>query len=138
MSKRAVIGITALSLLVTSCAQYAKESDLDCIKIGMKKEKAMDGMSSRGYMRGSLLNKYGDVIEVREYEVQRDKDAGFYIAAGILTICTFGILLPIFLAPGHVDTYWLYFSNNKLIQWGKAGDWKEAERIIWDININKV
>lgn len=136
--KKIVLGICTCSFLVTSCAQYAKEADLDCIKIGMKKEKAMDGMSARGYMRGSLLNKYGDVIEVREYQVEKRNNAGYFVAAGILTICSFGILLPLFFISPPPDTYWLYFSNDKLVQWGKAGDWKEAERIVWDININKV
>lgn len=137
MFKKTLLGLTTLTFLTTSCAHYAKESDLDAIKIGMKKEKAMDGMSSRGYMRGSVLNKWGDIIEVREYQVERPPEPAFYIAGAILTVCTFGIMFPILFAGGTVDTYWMYFANDKLIQWGKAGDWKEAERIIWDININK-
>lgn len=136
--KKIVLGVCMISFLLTSCSRYAKESDLDCIKIGMKKEKVMDGITQRGVMRGSLYNKYGDVIEVREYQISKNKDASFYVPIAIATLCTFGIAAPLFFIELPPDTYWMYFCNDKLIQWGKAGDWKEAERIVWDININKV
>jgi hypothetical protein len=58
--------------------------------------------------RGSMTNKYGQVVEIWEYGLYKQVDA-FH---------------------GRYTYYWLYFHDNKLVQWGEAGDWqKEADRI---------
>jgi len=63
--------------------------------------------------RGSIRNKYGQVIEVWEYEKQKRDTRRGNIYTG--------------LAP---TMYWLYFYDGRLVQWGEAGDWKaEADRI---------
>jgi hypothetical protein len=54
--------------------------------------------------RGAIRNKHGQVIEVWEYILDRggEKDG----------------------------VYWLYFYDDRLVQWGEAGDWaREADRI---------
>jgi hypothetical protein len=78
----------------------------------MAKEDVMKKMSSRGVARGSITNKYGQIIEVREYEIS--------------------VWRP--WVGTDIDFYWLYFFEGKLAQWGKAGDWDEAQKIIYEIN----
>lgn len=116
MLKRSIMCFCTFSFLLTSCTRYASEEDFDFIKIGMKKEDVLQEMSSPGVMRGSIINKFGQVIDVREYEVS--------------------VFRP-FIGT-QIDFYWLYFCNDKLVQWGKAGDWAEAQRIVYDINFKKM
>ncbi|NNM43018.1 MAG: hypothetical protein HKM07_01575 [Chlamydiae bacterium] len=70
-------------------------------------------MDTPGVARGSIINKFGQSIEVREYKT---KD---WLATSW---------------QEYERTYWLYFCDGKLVQWGRAGDWAEAKRMIYDIN----
>lgn len=59
--------------------------------------------------RGSIVNKDGQVIEVWEYALYKTNGDAVYRSATL---------------------YWLYFYNDRLVQWGEAGDWqREADRI---------
>jgi hypothetical protein len=99
-----------LSAIATSCCkEWSLEKELDSLSIYMDKKDVMQKMSTRGVARGSIINKYNQTIEVREYLV------GSY-------------------GPQDSDLYWLYFCDGKLVQWGKAGDWAQAQRTIYDIN----
>lgn len=109
----AILAISS-PLLFTSCGRYASEKDFDVISLNMDKQDVIEKMSARGVARGSIINKHGQQIEVREYEVRAFRP---------------------FSEP-RVDYYWLYFCDNKLVQWGKAGDWAEAQRMVYDVNFN--
>lgn len=91
-------------------------------------------MHAKGIARGSILNKYGQIIEVREYEVDKGKDGRRRAGEILATISTCGLAAPIFFTAGEVNTYWLYFCDGMLVQWGRAGDWVEAQKMIYDIN----
>lgn len=135
MKKLLLFGLP-ISLLISlsSCAHYASEKNFDTIELNMDKQTVIKSMSAKGVARGSIINKFGQVIEVREYEVEKDK-SGKRIGAEIaFTVLTFGFGAPVLLSEGEVATYWLYFCDGKLVQWGKAGDWAEAQRMVYDIN----
>jgi hypothetical protein len=84
------------------CASSSSLSDLD---IGMNKHAVKKEMGNP-LVRGAITNKYGQVVEVWEYD----------LLDGV--------------APIRRSTYWLWIVDGKLSQWGRAGDWKrEADRI---------
>ena len=105
------IHLTCLFLLIvfaTSCASnYVSPKDFDSLSLNMDKATAQAKMSAPGVARGAMINKYGQAIEVREY-----------------TITSY---------PTEI-IYWLYFCDGKLVRWGRAGDWAEAQKIVYDIN----
>ncbi len=121
-------------IFFTSCSRYASEKDFDMISLQMDKQQVIKRMSSQGVARGSIVNKFGQIIEVREYEVEKNKSGKRIGAEVAFTALTFGFGAPILLSDGDVDTYWLYFCDGKLVQWGKGGDWAEAQRMIYDVN----
>lgn len=91
-----------LALAVTGCLTSSKT--LSNLQLDMSKAQVRATMGAPTSARGSIRNKFGQTIEVWEYVLDR----GF--------------------APDA--TYWLYFADDKLVQWGEAGDWKkEADRI---------
>ena len=97
----------------------------------------MKKMDVPGVARGSIINKFGQVVEIREYKVDAGKSPDQKKREIALTIGTFGLGSPIFLEGGDIiDTYWLYFCDGRLVQWGKAGDWTEAQKQVYDINFN--
>lgn len=100
----------------------------------MTKQDAAQQMKAKGIARGAMINKFGQSIEVMEYHINQGKSGRQLGAELALTICTLGLLCPILLSEGEISTYWLYFCDGKLVQWGKAGDWAEAHKIIYDIN----
>lgn len=91
-----------LSVTITGCLTSSKT--LSSLQLDMSKAQVRATMGAPTSARGSIRNKFGQTIEVWEYVLDR----GF--------------------APDA--TYWLYFADDKLVQWGEAGDWKkEADRI---------
>jgi hypothetical protein len=81
------------------------------ISIGMPKFEVINEISAPDIVRGSIINKFDQIIEVWEYSVLRNPYSNF----------------------PYVESYLLYFFDNKLVQWGRAGDWKEAEAQIYEI-----
>ena len=76
------------------------------LSIGTEKQKVIDLIGKPDVIRGSMINKLGQSVEVWEYII----DSHFF--------CAF------------CDTYWLYFHDNKLVQWNRAGDFqKESDNI---------
>lgn len=100
-------GILVLYLfLVVGCATTGKLMKLN---LQMTKPEVISSIGNPTADRGSMTNKYNQVIEVWEYALYKTDDDAFY---------------------GRPTFYWLYFYDGKLVQWGEAGDWqKEADRI---------
>ncbi len=88
--------------VTVGCLTSAKK--LTALQLEMTKAEVKQALGDPVAARGSIRNKFGQVIEVWEYVLDRG---------------------------GQPDaTYWLYFCDGKLAQWGEAGDWrKEADRI---------
>jgi hypothetical protein len=93
-----------LAVFLTSCAATtARLSDLD---IGIPKYRVKDVMGTPT-VRGAIVNKLGQRVEVWEYRLQTTD------------------------FPASYQYYWLYIVDGKLAQWGKAGDWsREADNIV--------
>lgn len=102
----------------------------------MGKEDVLKKMGEGGVARGSMINKFGQVIEVREYQVDRGKPAAEWVEESIITALTLGLCFPILFTEGEIETYWFFFYDGQLVQWGKAEDWAVTERRIYDVNFN--
>ncbi len=126
--------IASCVLLLYGCARYAPVKNLDNIALLMSKEEVIKKLKGQGTARGSILNKFGQTIEVREYKMANRKTGEQVGGEVAVTLLTFGLAAPVFFSQGEVDTYWLYFCDGKLVQWGKAGDWAEAQKMVYDIN----
>jgi hypothetical protein len=131
-----LIPLIGLVIFTTACTRYTSEKNLDAISLRMNKQEVINKMSSKGVARGSILNKFGQVIEVREYKVDAGKTGDQLGEEIAFTIGTFGLGAPIFCRHGEIHTYWLYFCEGTLVQWGRSGDWAEAQKVIYDINFN--
>jgi hypothetical protein len=99
------------NLLVFSLVFFvacATTGNLRKLELGMTKDEVVDKLGEPAAARGSMRNKYDQVIEVWEYQLVKPDDAAYHITT----------------------EYWMYFYSGKLVQWGEAGDWKrEADRI---------
>jgi hypothetical protein len=106
--------VFTLPFLVSGCAKSIRPSKLETISIGMEKSEVINRLGKPSILRGSLINTFGQEIEVLEYKINRNT---FWSA----------LATPPDL---NIEEYWLYFYNNKLVQWCKAGHWtKEATHI---------
>jgi hypothetical protein len=95
-----------LALMTLSCATTGKFIDLN---LDMSKQQVIGTLGKPDVARGSIRNRWGQLIEVWEYVEYASDDDAFY---------------------GFHTKYWVYFCDGKLVQWGQAGDWKtEADRI---------
>lgn len=78
------------------------------LNLDMTKAEVVNTMGEPDAARGSMRNKFGQVVDVWEYKLTTKPLWG----------------------PWESSYYWLYFFDGKLVQWGKAGDWqREADRI---------
>lgn len=130
--------LPALFLLDGCAPRRTQARSLMLLKLGMTKQQVV---STLGYYpdvhRGSMMNKYGQIVDVWEYSVASGgvvlKTVPDYIIATVAVVGTFGCILPALVDEGRIEYYWLFFHNDILVQWGKAGDWDEANRQIHEI-----
>ncbi|HBS47645.1 TPA: hypothetical protein DEO28_04770 [Candidatus Dependentiae bacterium] len=98
----------------SACAhEPLKPKKIMHISLGMEKQQVINQLGKPRIFRGSMINKFGQTIEVFEYKVDK-------------TIYSWWEQNP----TPEIVNYLFYFHDNKLVQWGEAGDWqKEADRI---------
>ena len=102
-----------IMIFLCGCArQTVKSKKLLCLSLGMTKEQVIGVMGKPAIFHGSIINKLGQKIEVFEYIVDR---TGFWDLIETL------------------EKYWLYFCENKLVQWGEPCDWEKASDTISEI-----
>lgn len=101
----------------------------------MSKEQ-LAGELGNGIRRGAVKNKYDQTVEVWEYKV-KEGISGAQLGAQIgISILTLGMTAPLIGQGGAINAYWLYLVDGKLVRWGQAGDWDDAQRQIYDVNFN--
>lgn len=120
-----------LTLALLGCKSDSVPSQrLETISLGMTRKEVIERMGPPRVVRGSIQNKFGQVVEVLEYRFTMpvDDGRGMKVSKRVFTVVTVG--LGALVLDGESREYWLYFHDNKLVQWGQAGDWaREADRI---------
>jgi len=97
------IAIVALIVLI-GCAGHLMK-----LNLGMTKTEVISTMGQPVAARGSIKNKFDQVVEVWEYTLWK--------------------------GPITAD-YWLYFVDGYLVRWGEAGDWQAESDRIYEIRFN--
>lgn len=115
--KKTYLAIIAMAvILLPGCAHHRswrgllKPNAFMNLSLGTKKQEVVAFIGEPDVVRGAMINKSGQSIEVWEYRV----DDGTF-------------------AYDFCPIYWLYFHDNKLVQWNKAGDWKKESDHIQEI-----
>lgn len=101
--------LLCLVVLDFGCATTGKFSQLE---LDMTKAQIVRVIGQPDAVRGSLRNRYGQTVEVWEYQEYKTADDAFI---------------------GNLTTYWLYVYDGKLAQWGQAGDWSRAADAIYEM-----
>lgn len=130
-SKRAVAPAWALIALlvpvVSSCATPAEK--LKYAHIGMSKGGLITNVGKPNLVRGSVVNRFGQEVEVWEYQLVFPDDPNAKSFKVIFSALTFGVGSPVWLVQ-NTKNYWFYFVDSKLTRWNEAGDWRvEKERL---------
>ncbi|MGA2624769.1 MAG: hypothetical protein ABSF91_12995 [Bacteroidota bacterium] len=96
--------LIAATIGLISCA--ATTGQFIKLQLGMTKAQVQGAIGDPDLARGSIRNKYDQLIEVWEYN-------------------------PLVSNWGwDRKRMWVYFCDGQLVQWGEAGDWqREADRI---------
>ena len=117
--------LIVMSFLVGGCATTRS---LQSLSLGATKAEIQHRMGSPSAVRGAIVNKYGQHVEVWEYQLSTTSQSAQKLGLGALTM-GMSLLMP---DRNQVlgSYYWLYFVDDRLAQWGQAGDWaREADRI---------
>ena len=128
--KKAVC-IMLLSFMLAGCS--TSQGILKKVSLDMTKEQVIDKIGSPKAVREAIKDKSGQTIEIWEYDLST-RQAGEFYQDIVLTIGTAGIAAPMAISRSkdQVQSYWFYFYNSKLVQWGQAGaqpgDWKVVEK----------
>jgi hypothetical protein len=88
------LGIGFVLVALSSCVPYTPEKQLSNISLQMSPKKVESIMGATGHKGGSMIDKKGRAIEAWEYTVGRG-----------------------------LRTYYFYFCDGKLYQWGEPEDW---------------
>lgn len=130
MMKMHALAVLYLSLLCACSSDSVPAQRLETISIGMTRQDVIARMGQPRVVRGSVQNKFGQVVEVLEYRFTMpvNDGSGMKVSKRVFTVATVG--LGALVLDGESREYWLYFYDGRLVQWGQAGDWsREAERI---------
>ena len=108
--KKIVIFLCFLFALSLSCAP--SRSTLKQISLGITKEEVIKVMGDPSAVRVSIINKFGQAVEILEYRVLKKGKA-------------------LDIARWDTSPYWFYIVDRKLVRWGNPPrDWRnEAERV---------
>ena len=124
--------VFAFAILLTACATTTKK--LSTISLGMSKEAVIKAMGSPAAVRGSMMNKYNQTIEVWEYRLKKPPTVISTTGKVAFALATFGMSLVI--VGDDRANYWLFFSDGKLSRWGQAGDWAKESDKIYEMRFN--
>lgn len=105
-----LLTIIISSFIFISCS--SSEQTLRQLHIGMSKDEVIDKMGNPYVVRGSMQNKDGDIVEVWEYWLKHD---------------------AILAQDEQANLYWIYIVNDRLAQWGRAGDWDVEKDHIYEM-----
>ena len=130
MRSYTIVSLVLILFALTSCASSAKR--LATIELCMTKDEVIEKLNTPKFVRGAIINKFGQNIEVLEYDLAVPKDSRQRYDDVLLTVGTLGLLSPV-LFVRKTETFWLYFADSKLVKWGKAGDWKAEADSIYEI-----
>ena len=107
--QRIVLILGAIALISISCSPMAKKNVLENINLNMTKSEVKELMPIPPVIRGSMINKYNQYVDIWEYE----------LVGGVSDVL-----------GGRSTLYRFYFYDNRLVRWGVAGEWqREADRI---------
>ncbi len=96
------------------------KTKLSNIHLKMSKEEVAFILGECNEVRGSIVNKKGQVVEVWEYSLYRKTASLENVLLGPILL-TFSWWIPL----NSYSNYWFYFVDEQLIQWGRAGDWND-------------
>lgn len=122
-----LVGLFLLALASSSCATPAEK--LKLTHLGMTGQEVTNNVGKPNLVRGTLTNRFGQQIEVWEYEVAFPDEPGVRDFKVFFSAVTFGLGSPVWLVQ-NTKTYWFYFVDSRLARWAEAGDWDhEVERL---------
>jgi len=127
--------VVCLAVVAGCASHYISASKLDVVELGMNKTQVCNNLG-QGVRRGAIINKFGQNIEVWEYKVKEGISGGQLGAQIGVSILTLGMTAPLIGQGGEIHEYWLFFVDGHLVRWGRAGDWDNAQKQIYDINFN--
>jgi len=115
--RKLIVVITGLVLLALSgCVTIPRAKILQNLELELTKNEVLERIGRPTVVRGAMVNKYGQKVEVWEYELFKYPERGE----------------PLFYNERMLTPYWLYFVDGILKQWGQAGDWKEEPDRIYE------
>jgi len=129
----AYVTVSSTLILLLGCSTPAnsiRSDQLITLHLGMTKTEVQKVIGPPTVARGSIRNKYEQVVDVWEYTVAlpNQDTAGQAAGKAAITVLTFGAGAVLY--EGQLQPYWLYFLNDELTRWGAAGDWStEPQRI---------
>ena len=136
MMNKPSLGLCIVLLaLLPACVRPIKRQKLMKISLGMTREQITRKLGHPKMLRGSIINAIGQVIEVFEYDVDTGKSS-----SQIASEVGYGFLaafLGIWIISGnsnkHIQPFWFYFYDGRLVKWGGAGDWQNETHIIHEM-----
>jgi len=125
MMKQILI-VISLIFLLPGCGIVVpltqNKGKLTQLEIGQSKETVEQNIGSPDEIRGSMKNTEGKTVTVWQYNLcgsAFDSIGNFFLGIFIFTASWW--IVP----HTEYNSYWIYFVDGQLAQWGRAGDWRE-------------
>lgn len=127
--------VLALLLLLPACVKPVKRQKLLKIELGMTKDQINKILGQPKLLRGSIINRDRQIVEVFEYDVDTGKSSsqiwsniGYAFLAAFCNVWIFAQG-----SDSHIKPFWFFFHNNVLVKWGGAGDWQQEMYIVHEM-----
>lgn len=126
----AAVSLAATLLASTSCAVSAER--LKYAHIGMSKEDLRTNVGKPTLVRGAVVNRFGQEVEVWEYKLVYPDDPDLKTFKVVFSALTAGAGSPVWLVQTN-KTFWFYFVDSKLARWNEAGDWEVERQRLYEL-----
>jgi hypothetical protein len=97
---------------------------LSSLQLNQTQQQIRQAIGEPDEVRGSVRNVDGDIVTVWEYDLYNSSSAWKNLAFGFFPFLTITWWSPSIGAYNRPDAYWVYFVNDSVVQWGRAGDWR--------------
>ncbi len=124
----ATLAMVCLSLAASASCTTPLEK-LKYAHLGMSQEDVTTNIGRPAVVRGTVVNRFGQEVEVWEYRLVYPDHSDTETFKIVFSTLTFGAGSPVWLVQ-NTQPFWFYFVDSRLARWSEAGDWEaEKERL---------
>lgn len=129
-----MLSVVMPMVLLTACATKPGTERLAGLEPGLSRAETIEHLGGSTTVLGEVTNRFGQTVEVIGYMPAESQSSEARAATATRTDDAADPETPARDARDG-EGYWLYFFDDTLVRWGRAGDWDEMATRIYQMHL---